>query len=150
MDSFKDVYTAMVDQDLVKEANAVASEQLGADMSFADTELLKQAQDYDYIGRSLAHQVLNDLVKEAMDEEMPYASEDKKKEETDKVMAKARGEKSDEDKESDEYKKKMKEKGDKDEEETSEKKASIQASIMQRMSEDPAYVSYLISKHYPG
>lgn len=140
MQSFKDVYFAMTEQDIVKEAEAQASEYFGTDMSNVDSDLVKQAQDYDYIGRVLAHQVLGDLVKEAMDEEMPGASEDKKKEEAAKLMAKARGEAGAEKKDEDE---------DEDEEET-EKKASIKAAILERMAGDPDYVSHLISKHYPG
>ena len=138
MDSFKDVYFAMIEQDHVKEAAAHASEQFGYDMSNVDSELVKQAQDYDHIGRILAHQVLGDLVKEAVDEEMAGASEEEKKKEALKLMAKARGEKS-EDEDEDE---------DEDEEET-EKKASIKAAILERMAQDPEYVSHLVSKHYP-
>jgi hypothetical protein len=138
MDSMKDVYFAMTEQDIVKEAEAYASEQFGTDMSNVDGELVKQAQDYDHIGRILAHQVLGDLVKEAMDEEMPAASEEKKKEEAAKLMAKARGESKGEDEEEDE------------EDEDTEKKASIQAAILERMGQDPDYVSHLVSKYYPG
>ena len=140
MQSFKDVYFAMTEQDIVKEAEAQASAQFGTDMSNVDSDLVKQAQDYDYIGRVLAHQVLGDLVKEAMDEEMPGASEDKKKEEAAKLMAKARGEGGD---------KKDEEEDDEEEEET-EKKASIKAAILERMAGDPDYVSHLIAKHYPA
>jgi hypothetical protein len=140
MQSFKDVYFAMTEQDIVKEAEAQASEQFGTDMSNVDGDLVKQAQDYDYIGRVLAHQVLGDLVKEAMDEEMPHSSEEDKEKEKAKLMAKARGEGGDEKKDEDK---------DEDEEET-EKKASIKQAIMDRMAGDPDYVSHLISKHYPG
>jgi len=142
MQSFKDVYFAMTEQDIVKEAEAQASEQFGTDMSNVDSDLVKQAQDYDYIGRVLAHQVLGDLVKEAMDEEMPEASEDKKKEEAAKLMAKARGEGGGEDED--------KKKDDDEDEEETEKKASIKAAIMDRMAGDPDYVSHLIAKHYPS
>jgi len=141
MDSFKDVYSAMVEQDFAKQAEAEVSEQFGIDMSNVDGELWKQAQDYDYIGRVLAHQVLGDLVKEAMEDEMPGASEEKKKEEADKLMAKARGEGGEEKKKEDE---------EDEAEEDSEKKASVTAAILDRMANDPAYVSYLVSKHYPG
>ena len=139
MDSFKEVYEALNEQDLVKEAEAQASEHFGADMSNVDSELIKQAEDYDHIGRVLAHQVLGDLVKEAMDEEMPGASEEDKDKEKEKLMAKARGE----------APAKKDEKEEKDDEET-EKKASIASAIMDRMYEDPDYLNHLISKHYPG
>ena len=142
MDSFKDVYSAMVEQDFAKEAAAQATEEFGFDVSNVDNDLIKQAQDYDHIGRVLAHQVLGDLVKEAMDEELPGASEEKKKEEAAKLMAKARGEGGGDEKKKDDEE-------DEQDEET-EKKASITAQILERMAGDPDYVSHLISKHYPG
>lgn len=145
MNSLKAAYMAIIEQDHVKEAQAQATAQYGADFSDVNPELIKQAQDYDYIGRVLAHHVMADLVKEAMDEEMPEASDEEKKKGLEAIMAKARGEKSET---SDEEKKKKE--GSSDEEEaTKEKKASIKASILQRMGQDPNYVSYLISKHYP-
>lgn len=147
MHSLKEVYVALNEQDHVKEAQAQATEQYGADFSDVPPELIKQAQDYDYIGRVLAHHVLADLVKEAMDEEMPEAGEDEKKKQLAAIMAKARGEKSEE---GDAEKKKAKESDDEESEEESEKKASIKAAILERMSEDPDYVSHLIAKHYPG
>ena len=209
--SMQDQYEALVGLDLVKQAEAEASAQLGGNFAGADPELIKQAQDYDYIGRRLAHEVLTDLVKEALDEEMPDSSEEEKKKEGKKIMAKARGEKSEDDeddedkekmdkegmpdhpdKDSEEYKKMMadpeyrkkyKEKmrkaamgdyghgdghddgddGDKDSEEYkrkmkkkeeesehAEKKAAVQAAVLRKMGEDPAYLNHLISKHYPG
>ena len=175
--SMQDQYEALVGLDLVKQAEVEASAQLGGDFSGAHPELIKQAQDYDYIGRRLAHEVLADLVKEAMDEEMPNASEEEKKKEGDKVMAKARGEKSEDDKDdkekmdkegmpsdpdSEEYKKMMsdpearkkykeKMRGDakEDDSEHAEKKAAVEAAVIRKMGEDPAYLSHLISKHYP-
>lgn len=157
MESLKEVYGALTDQDHVKEAQAQATEQYGADFAGVDPELIKQAQDYDHIGRVLAHHVMTDLVKEALDEEAPGADEDEKENALAGIMAKARGEKSeddkDEDKESDEYKKKMKAKeseGEGEGGEEGEKKASIKAAILDRMAQDPGYVSHLIAKHYPS
>ena len=144
MNSLKEVLGALNEQDHVKEAQAQATEQYGADFSEVNPELIKQAQDYDYIGRVLAHHVMADLVKEAVDEEAPESSEEDKKKQLAAIMAKARGEKSEDDEGEGE--------DDEDEEkgEESEKKASIKAAILQRMSQDPNYVSHLIAKHYPG
>jgi hypothetical protein len=144
MNSLKEVYGALSEVDHVKEAQAEASEQYGADFSDVNPELIKQAQDYDYIGRVLAHHVMADLVKEAVDEEAPEASEDEKKKQLAAIMAKARGEGGGEEKD-DEKKDDEEEEG-----EESEKKASIKAAILERMSHDPDYVSHLIAKHYPG
>jgi hypothetical protein len=143
MQSLKEVLGVLNEHDHVKEAQAQATEQYGADFSDVDPELIKQAQDYDHIGRVLAHHVMADLVKEAMDEEMPGAGEGEKKKQLAAIMAKARGEKSEDDEDEDEKKKK-------DEGEEGEKKASIRAAIMDRMSQDPDYVSHLIAKHYPA
>jgi len=150
MNSLKEVFVALNEQDHVKEAQAQASAQYGADFSNVDAELIKQAQDYDHIGRVLAHHVMADLVKEAMEEEMPEASEGEKEKAVAALMAKARGEKSSESEKKDEETK-AKSEGEEDKGgEESEKKASIKAAILERMAEDPSYVSHLISKHYPG
>lgn len=139
MNSLKEVLGALNEQDHVKEAQAQASEELGTDLSDANPELVKQAQDYDHIGRVLAHHVMADLVKQAMDEEAPAASDDDKKKKLEEIMSKARGEKSEEDAKKDD-----------EEGEESEKKASIKAAILEKMSQDPDYVSHLIAKHYPA
>ena len=198
--SMQDQYEALVGLDLVKQAEAEASTQLGGNFAGANLELVKTAQDYDYIGRRLAHEVLTDLVKEALDEEMPDSSEEEKKKEGKKIMAKARGEDDedemdkesmhrdldkdseeykkmmadpearkrykekmrksaednygggdddDDEKDSEEYKRKKKKKED-EEFEHAEKKAAVEAVVFHKMSEDPAYLTHLISKHYPG
>lgn len=198
--SMQDQYEALVGLDLVKQAEAEASAQLGGNFAGANPELVKTAQDYDYIGRRLAHEVLTDLVKEALDEEMPDSSEEEKKKEGKKIMAKARGEDDEDemdkesmhrdlDKDSEEYKKMMadpearkrykekmrksaednygggdddddekdseeykrkKKKREDEESEHAEKKAAVEAVVFHKMSEDPAYLTHLISKHYPG
>ena len=140
MDSLKDVYFAMVDQDHVKVAQAQAVEQYGQDFSGVDPALLKQASDYDAIGRKMATDAFSDMVKEAMDEAMPYASKEEKKKEADKVIAKAKGEKSDDD-DDDDY-------DDKGEE--SEKKAQVKIAVLRQMQQDPEYVAQLLSKYNIG
>lgn len=144
MHSLKEVFGAMQAQDHEKLAQAEAVQQYGPGFAEVDPGLLKQAQDYDYIGRVLAHNVFSDMVKEAMEEAMPGASEDDKKKEVAKILAKATGQggEDDEDEDDDED-----DEGE-DEGEESEKKAAVQAQILQRMAEDPEYVSYLVSKHY--
>ena len=145
MNSLKEVFSALQEQDHVKEAQAQAVQQYGPDFAGADPDLVKQAADYDSIGRILAHNVFSDMVKQAMDEEMPDASDDEKKKEYDKTMAMARGEKS-EDKKEDKDKEKKKE----GEGEGEEKHAQVKAAILRRMGEDPAYVSELIAKYQVG
>ena len=140
MNSLKEVYSSLQEQDLVKEAQAQASQQYGIDMRGTDPELIKAAQDYDYMGRSLAHTVMENLIKQAMDEEMPGASSDEKKKTLEETMAMARGEKKSEKKDEDKDKE--------EKSEMSEKKASIRNAILERMAEDPDYVSALIAKHY--
>lgn len=145
--SLRSIYNGMVELDFEKSAQAQVVNEYGPAFADADPDMIKKAADYDYAGRVLAHTVFTDLVKEAVDEEMPYASEDEKKKETDKVVAKAKGEKSEEDDE--EYKKKMKGKDGKDGEEDgeSEKTAALQHAILERMHNDPEYVQALIAKH---
>ena len=139
MNSLKEVFGSLQEQDLVKQAQAEASQRYGIDMNDVDADLIKAAQDYDYMGRALAHTVMENIVKEAMEEEMPQASEKEKKKTLAETMAIARGEK------------KPAAKGEEeedDEEEKSEKKASVRNAILQRMAEDPDYVSALVAKHY--
>jgi hypothetical protein len=135
MQSLKDVYFAMADQDHTKLAQAQAVEEYGHDFADVDPGLVKQAQDYDTVGRVMAHNVFTDLVKEAMDEAMPGAPEEAKKKELAKILAKAKGEKSEEEDEEDEGSPEA------------EKKAHVQAAIIGRMQQDPEYVSYLLSKY---
>jgi len=143
MQSLKDVYFAMVEEDHTKMAQARAVQQYGHDFSDVDPGLLKQAQDYDTIGRIMAHNVFTDLVKEAMDEAMPGASEEEKKKEVEKVLAKATGQGGDEEDEEEEEE-------DEEESEDSEKKASVKIAVLRRMQQDPEYVSYLLSKYNIG
>jgi hypothetical protein len=151
MNSLKEVYFAIAETDHVKVAQAQAAQEYGPSFADVDPGLIKQAQDYDAIGRIMAHNVFTDMVKEAMDEMYPHASEEDKKKETDKVVAEAKGEgKSDEEKE-EERKKKEREAaasgGDEGGDEGSEKKAAVKAAVLQRMQEDPEYVSHLLSKY---
>jgi hypothetical protein len=84
-----------------------------------------------------------------MDEEMPGASEEEKKDALSDIMAKARGEsKKCEDCGKEECECDKEEA--KGEGEEGEKKASIKAAILEKMAADPNYVSHLIAKHYPG
>lgn len=144
MQSLKEVYGAMTHQDHVKVAQVrqARGERVPPDMSGVDPALLKQAQDYDQIGRVLAHHVFADLVKEAMDD-MPLSEEEKAKELA-KVLAMANGEAPP--KEGEGEKKEEEPKG-----EEAEKKAAAKAKakkkILKKMAEDPNYLSALISKH---
>lgn len=156
MNSLKEVFTAMQGRDHEKIAQAEAVAQHGPEFANVDAELLKQAQDYDHIGRVLAHHVFADMIKQAMDEEMPDASEDEKKEGLEALMSAARGEKKGEGGEKDEGEKKDEDEGEKkgegeekdEDEEEGEKKASVRNAILQRMASEPEYVSQLIAKHY--
>jgi len=139
MDSLKSVYNAITEQDFEKAAQAEVVEHYGQSFAEADPEMLKQAADYDYIGRIVAHNVFSDLIKEAMDEAMPDASEDEKKKEADKVIAKAKGEAPAEDEKKDKKDEK---------EEESEKTAAYRQAVLERMYSDPGYVQALIAKHY--
>jgi len=137
MPSLKDVYVALAEQDHVKEAQARARQEYGPDFANVNPELLKQAQDYDYIGRVMAHSAMQDLIKQAMDEEMPEAGEDEKKKKMMALMAKARGEGGGEE----ESKKKE------DGEEEEEKKASVRSAILDRMVHDPDYLAMMVAKY---
>jgi hypothetical protein len=149
MNSLKEVFTAMQGHDHEKVAQARAVAQHGPSFANVDAELLKQAQDYDHVGRVLAHHVFADLIKQAMDEEMPDASEEEKKTGLEALMASARGEKKgDDDEDEDEKSEAAGEKDDEKEDDAEEeKKASVRAAIIHRMARDPEYVSQLIAKH---
>ena len=138
MNSFKEVYSSLVEHDHVKVAQVRASQGLPPqiDLEQVDPELLKQAQDYDHVGRVLAHNVMGDLIKEALDAEgVPPESQDAMVE---ALLAAARGEApaGEEKKEPTAEEKKGE-----------EKKAFAKRRILNKMANDPAYVSYLISKH---
>lgn len=144
MQSLKEVYSGLVQQDQVKVAQVRAAQGLPpqVDLSQVDPDLLKQAQDYDQIGRILARHVFVDLVKEAMDE--AGVPEEKKEEELAKVLAMANGEKKPEDE-------KKEGAGDEKKDEPApeeEKKAAAKRAILAKMARDPKYVSQLIAKHY--
>lgn len=147
MNSLKEAFDALVAQDQVKIAEARASQQFGTDVSGADAELIKQAQDYDHIGRVMAHHAFADLVKEALDEEMPGAPEEEKKEELAKILAKARGEAPEGEKKKDEDEEEEEEEG---EGEPEEKKAHVKRAILQKMASDPEYAAYLATKYLEG
>ena len=153
MNTLKEAYGALVEQDQVKIAEAQASEEMGADLSGVDEDLIKQAQSYDTIGRVMAHHAFADLVKEAIDEEMAGEPEDKKKEELSKILAKARGEGPAEG-EGEGEKKKKKPEGDEDEGEGEgegdEKKAHVRQAILDKMASDPDYAAYLAAKYLEG
>lgn len=140
MDSLKSVYNAIAEQDFEKEAQAQLVEDYGTEYAEVDPELVKQAADYDHIGRILAHNVFTDLVKEAMDED-PDASEDEKKKGFAAIMAKAKGEAPAKDEKKDEKK-------DDEKDEESEKTAAYRQAVLERMYEDPEYVQALIAKHF--
>jgi len=148
MQSLKEVYARMVQTDHVKIAQARAAAGLPPkpDLSQADPALLKQAQDYDRIGRILAHQVFADLVKEAVDE--ANVPEEKKEETVESLLAAARGEAPAEKKEE---KKEGEGESEKKEDaasaEEGEKKEAARRRILTKMAQDPAYFSYLLAKH---
>ena len=140
MSSLKDVYQSLVAVDHEKTARAQVAQTYGNEFADVNPELIKQAQDYDYVGRVLAHNVFSDLVKQAMDEDMPEASDEEKKKKLMALMAKARGEGGGEEESED------KEESD----EEAEKKAHVAGLVLQRMSQDPEYVSALVAKYYGG
>jgi hypothetical protein len=143
MNSFKEVYSSLVEHDHVKVAQVRASQGLPprVDLDQVDPELLKQAQDYDHVGRVLAHNVMGDLIKEALDAEgVPAESQDAMVE---ALLAAARGEAP----AGEEKKEEKKEEASAEAKAGEEKKAFAKRRILKKMATDPAYVSYLISKH---
>lgn len=62
MNSLKEVYGAL----LQSEQQVKVAEDEEQVEQYVDGSLLKQAEDYDTVGRILAHQVFNDMVKQAM------------------------------------------------------------------------------------
>jgi len=87
--------------------------------------------------------VFADMLKTAADEAMPDASEEEKAKALAALLAAASGEKS---KESEEGAGEA----ESDKDEASEKKASVKAAVLQRMSRDPEYVAALVGKYYGG
>lgn len=149
MDSLKEVFNGMQQLDHVKVAQARAAQGLPpvVDLSHVDPALIKQAQDYDHIGRILAHRAFFDMLKEAVD--ASPIPDDKKDEELQRLMASANGEKKD-----DKDKKKDEDKGDDKEPEGEKKEAAKKAVMMKKkkkilakMAEDPNYVAHLIAKY---
>lgn len=141
MASLKDVYSTLVSQDQEKLAQAQVVENYGEAFVGVDNELLKQAEDYDHIGRTLAHGVMGDLLKEAVDDEMPEAGEEEKKKKLMALMAKARGEPQGEGGKEDEEGSK---------EEAAEKKAYVASAVLAKMAQDPEYTQQLLAKYYGG
>lgn len=139
MNSLKEVYATIAQQDHVKVAQARV-DRGDVDVSDVDPGLLKQAQDYDSIGRILAHNVFTDMLKTAMDESMPAASDEEKAKALAALLAAANGEKKDDAGEEKEE--------DKEESAEGEKKAAIKAAVLRKMAEDPTYVSHLVGKYY--
>lgn len=135
MPSLKDMYNVLVDADQEKIAEAQIAAEYGEEFVGVDEDLIKQAEDYDTVGRILAHNVFGDLVKEAVEDEMPQAPDEEKKKKLMAIMAKARGEAPPKDEEG---------------EEEEEKKAHVASLVLERMSEDPEYVSALVAKYYGG
>lgn len=140
MNSLKEVYATITQQDQVKVAQVRASRG-EVDTSNVDPGLLKQAQDYDSIGRILAHNVFGDMLKQAADEAMPDASEEEKAKALAALLAAANGEKPKESAEGEGE-------GESDKDEAAEKKASVKAAVLDRMARDPEYVSRLVGKYY--
>lgn len=136
MNSLKEVYGALVTADHEKVAAESPAEY--------DEAMVKQAEEYYQVGQILADHVFADLVKEAVDAEMPAAPEEEKKDKVQELLAKARGEAPKEEK------KKEGEEEEEEESEGEEKKAHLKAAILQRMAQDPEYVSALVAKHYQG
>lgn len=137
--SLKAVYGSLVEQDHIKVAAARQAAGLPpqVDMSQVDPGLMKQAQDYDKIGRILAHHVFADLCKQAIDE--AGVPEEKKDAELERLLSQANGEKPAEKKDD----KKPEDKSDAE----GEKKEAAKKAILNRMAKDPVYVSKIVAKH---
>lgn len=139
MNSLKEVYNNLAHQDHEKVAQYNADHGI-QDYSDIDADLLKQAQDYDSIGRIMAHNAFGDMLKQAAEDALPGVSEEDKAKAIAALLAAANNEPSavtDEDE---------------DEEGTApsvaEKKASIRDAVLERMAQDPAYVAQLVGKYY--
>jgi len=139
MNSLKEVYAGIAQQDHVKVAQARDTHVESADYSDVDAGLMKQAQDYDNVGRILAHNVFSDMLKTALDESAPGAGDEEKAKALVALLAAANGEKAAEGEDEDESEEKSEE---------GEKKASAKEAILRRMSQDPQYVAHLVGKYY--
>ena len=124
MNSLKGVYASLVAQEKLAAEKAADST---AGMDDQTKLAMQQALDYDLVGRRLAHQVFDDLMKEAT-AEMPVGHGPGHRHEDGRPCAphcehhgKAR--------------------------EHAEKRASLEHDILARMAQDPAYVSELIARH---
>lgn len=132
MNSLKDVYSTMVERDMEKAAAYV--EQQG--YAEVDEDMVKQAQDYDHIGRILAHNVFTDMLKTAMDETSPEMTDEEKAKALAAMLAMANGQApAKKEEESEESEKKA------------AAKANVKAAVLARMAKDPKYVSHLVGKH---
>ncbi|MBP9826354.1 MAG: hypothetical protein KBF21_19155 [Thermoanaerobaculia bacterium] len=162
MNSLKAVFGAMQSRDHEKVAQVRASQGLPRerDLSQVDPGLLKQAQDYDHIGRVLAHNVFADMVKTAVEEALPGASEADKKSAFEEAMESAMSGKKKEKKEGTdeeddaEYEEKTEpreEKKEEGEEKTSAAKVKVMKAkkkkILAKMAADPKYMSALVNKY---
>jgi hypothetical protein len=145
MQSLKEVFNGMQALDHVKVAQVRAAQGLPpqVDLSQVDPALLKQAQDYDQIGRILAHRAFADMLKEAID--ASPIPDDKKDEELARLMGQANGEKKKDEKKEDDKDKKDEPEGEKKE---AAKKAVMKKKkeILAKMAQDPNYVAHLIAK----
>lgn len=155
MNSLKAVFSAMQSRDHEKVAEVRAAQGLPPpppDLSQVNPGLLKQAQDYDTVGRILARQVFADMVKEAVDESMPAASEEDKKSAFEEAMASAMGGKKEKKEGEDEreYSERKPEEGEEKKEEEKQAAAKIKAKkkkILAKMASDPQYVAKLVAKY---
>jgi len=156
MNSLKEVFGAMQSRDHEKVAQVRAAQGLPAqpDISHADPDLIKQAQDYDAIGRTLAHHVFADMVKQAVDEAMPGASEGDKKSAFEEAMAEAMsGKKAKKEGEDEsEYEERKPSEGDEEKKDGEEKTSAAKMKakkkkILAKMAQDPQYVARLVAKY---
>jgi hypothetical protein len=135
--SLKSVFNKMVVADQEKIASARAAAGLPPpppDVSQFDPALMKQAQDYDEIGRILARNVFSDLLQEELDKTaMPVPQ---KKAMHENMMAVATGKKK---------RAAAPPTGHAPDHEA--KVAAAKKKILARMAKDPGYVSKLVAKH---
>ena len=143
MNSLKEVYANITHQDHVKVAQA-RPQQVQAAPTSIDGALLKQAQDYDSIGRILAHNVFGDMLKTALDESAPGASDEEKAKALALLLAAANGEKPAESEEDEDE-------AAADKDEATEKKAAakkaVKKAIIAKMGKDPKYAAALVGKY---
>jgi hypothetical protein len=156
MNSLKEVFSAVTARDHEKVAQVRVAQGLPAqpDLSHTDPDLIKQAQDYDSIGRTLAHHVFADMVKQAVDEAMPDASEGDKKSAFEEAMAEAMsGKKAKKEGEDEsEYEERKPSSGDEEKKDGEEKTSAAKLKakkkkILAKMAQDPQYVARLVAKY---